>query len=128
MMQSPLPGPIGERIKKRLESAAIRFKQLITWEELRRYILQDPKWEWDEDIVLDWQRDITDYFLESCKACHTDDTIKCFKSALEEGQQVRGLDDTNVNEAGDLEDEEDDDDDDCDTSVQPKYNQVGTRS
>jgi hypothetical protein len=122
MPSLPLPGPIGKRIKKRLESAAIRFKDVITWEDLRRYILQDQKWDWDEEILLDWQQDITEHFLECCKDYHTDETIKGFASALVEGQQFKGLEDTNVNEADDLSEE----DSDNGTITEPKYNEVGT--
>jgi hypothetical protein len=120
----PLPGPPGLRIKKRLESAAIRFQQVINWEELRIYILQDPKWDWDDDIVLDWQRDITAHFLQCCKDCHSDDMIQAFAAALEDGQQFQELGDPNVNEAADLLEE----DSDHSTITQPKCNEVGTVS
>jgi hypothetical protein len=112
------------RIKKRLESAAIRFKQVINWEDLRIYILQDPKWDWDEEIVLDWQQDITAHFLECCKVCHSDDMIQAFAVALRDGQQFRELGDANVNDAADLSDE----DSNHSTITQPKYPAVGTHS
>ena len=100
----PLPGAPGLRIKKRIESAVFRFKQVINWEDLRIYILQDPKWDWDDDIVLDWQRDITAHFLECCRDYHSDAMIQAFAAALEDGQQFQALGDTNVNEAADLAD------------------------
>jgi hypothetical protein len=121
MPSLPLPGAPGLRIKKRLESAAIRFKQIINWEELRIYILQDPKWDWDDDIVLDWQQDITAHFLECCKDCHSDDMIQAFAAALKDGQQFQELRDANVNEAVDLLEA----DSLHSTILQPKYNEVG---
>jgi hypothetical protein len=120
----PLPGPPGLRIKKRLESAAICFQQVINWEDLRIYILQDPKWDWDDEIVLHWQRDITVHFLECCKDYHNDDMIQAFAAALEDGQQFQDLGDTNVNEAADLSEENSD----HSTITQPKCNEVGTVS
>jgi len=89
MPPSPLPGRPGNCIKNRLESAAIRLKQVHSWEDLRLYLIQDDKWSWDDAIVLDWQQDIIDYFLECCKDSQYDDaTIREFATALQDGQQL----------------------------------------
>lgn len=119
----PLPGAPGSRIKKRLESAAVRFKEVVNWEELRQYILHDPKWDWDDDIVLELQRDITAHFLECCKDCHSEDMIKTFAAALEDGQQFQEPRDTNANEGADSYE-----DSDHNTIKQPKHTEVGTVS
>jgi hypothetical protein len=120
MPKSPLPGRIGEHIKHRLESAAVRIKQLDSWEDLRRYILQDDKWDWDQEILLDWQQDITAHFLECCKSYDvSEDSINAFTLALADGQQLE--EHTEANEAGEVVEVSSD----HGTITQPEYPGVG---
>lgn len=104
MPSSPLSGKPGNCIKSRLESAAVRLKQVHGWEDLRIYLIQNEKWIWDNDILLDWQQDITRYFLECCKDHHDDQTIADIATALEDGQQLRP--DTKTSEAVESSEEE----------------------
>lgn len=85
------------------------------------YILQDPKWVWDDDIVLDWQEDITAHFLDCCKPHYTEDAINTIAKALKDGQQLKNLEDTNIKEAGDLSEEGSD----HATIKQSDYKEVG---
>jgi len=119
MPSSPLPGRPGGCIRNRLESAAIRLKQVHSWEDLRLYLIQDEKWIWDDAIVLDWQQEITDYFLERCKEFHDDETIDSFAMALREGQQLKT--DTKAGEIGDSLEEKSD----HGTVRQPNHVEVG---
>ena len=118
-MPSSLSGRPGNCIKNRLESASIRLKQLHGWEDLRLYLIQDEKWSWDEAILLDWQQDITDYFLNCCKDYHDDETIAGFATALRDGQQL--ITDTKSGETGTSLEE----DSDHGTIRQPNHTEAG---